>query len=149
MHVTYSTRLTWVVVIGGVFWLALMLITHDERLPDARMEIDGAIRRVWPGPASLTTKRWLAVIVLLGALLRVVPITFGLPLDRARPDEEVAIGRALGMVGGDLNPHFFDWGSLTFYLFAGSFSAAGWIHDHVAPSGPLTASDYYMSPAPS
>ena len=108
------------------------------------MEIDGAIRRVWPGPASLTTKRWLAVIVLLGALLRVVPITFGLPLDRARPDEEVAIGRALGMVGGDLNPHFFDWGSLTFYLFAGSFSAAGWIHDHVAPSGPLTASDYYM-----
>jgi hypothetical protein len=72
------------------------------------MEIDGAIRRVWPGPASLTTKRWLAVIVLLGALLRVVPITFGLPLDRARPDEEVAIGRALGMVGGDLNPHFFD-----------------------------------------
>ena len=108
------------------------------------MEVDGAIRRVWPGPASLTTKRWLALIVLIGALLRFVPITFGLPLDRARPDEEVAIGRALGMVGGDLNPHFFDWGSLTLYLFALSFSAAAWIHDHVAPSGPLAVSDYYI-----
>ena len=108
------------------------------------MEIGGAIRRVWPDPASLTTKRWLALIVLIGALLRFVPITFGLPLDRARPDEEVAIGRALGMVGGDLNPHFFDWGSLTLYLFALSFSAASWIHDHVAPSGPLAVSDYYI-----
>ena len=90
------------------------------------------------------TKRWLALIVVLGALLRFVPITFGLPLDRARPDEEVAIGRALGMVGGDLNPHFFDWGSLTLYLFALSFSAAAWIHDHVAPSGPLTIDNYYI-----
>ena len=97
------------------------------------MEIGGAIRRVWPDPASLTTKRWLVLIVLLGALLRFVPITFGLPLDRARPDEEVAIGRALAMVGGDLNPHFFDWGSLSLYLFAVCFSVAAWIPDQCRP----------------
>jgi cytochrome c oxidase subunit IV len=26
MHVKYSTRLTWVVVIGGVFWLGILLV---------------------------------------------------------------------------------------------------------------------------
>jgi hypothetical protein len=48
------------------------------------------------------------------------------------------------MVGGDLNPHFFDWGSLTLYLFALCFSVAAWIQGHVAPSGPLTIRDYYI-----
>jgi cytochrome c oxidase subunit 4 len=26
MHVKYSTRLTWVVVLGGIFWLGIMLV---------------------------------------------------------------------------------------------------------------------------
>ena len=66
-------------------------------------------------------------MILVGGLLRVVPIWFGLPFDRARPDEETAIGHALAIVGGDLNPHFFHWPSLTFYLFAGAFAAVSWL----------------------
>jgi len=53
-----------------------------------------------------------------------VPIWFGLPFDRARPDEETALGHALAIVAGDANPHFFHWPSLTFYLFAAGLAAA-------------------------
>src|SRR5262249_9570113 len=67
-----------------------------------------------PTPASTRFRRPLLAVLLVGALLRVVPIWFGLPFDRARPDEETAIGHALAIVGGDLNPHFFHWPSLTF-----------------------------------
>ena len=39
---------------------------------------------------------WLWAIVVLGALLRFFPIWFGIPYMRARPDEETALGRAVG-----------------------------------------------------
>src|SRR5581483_8574119 len=66
----------------------------------------------------------LIALVLGGAALRFVPIWFGLPFDRARPDEETALGHALAIVAGDANPHFFHWPSLTFYLFAAGLAAA-------------------------
>src|SRR5688572_4013499 len=52
---------------------------------------------------------------------------------RARPDEETALGRAAAILSGDLNPHFFHWPSLTFYLFGTVFKAASWILDMAAP----------------
>ena len=30
MHARYSTRLTWVVIIGGLFWLAILLATYSD-----------------------------------------------------------------------------------------------------------------------
>ena len=73
-------------------------------------------------PASPTANRWLPAILLLGAALRFFPIWFGLPYQYSRPDETEAVGHALGILGGDLNPHFFHWPSLTFYLFAAAFA---------------------------
>ena len=67
-------------------------------------------------------QRWLTAILMLGACLRFFPIWFGLTYQYSRPDETEAVGHALGMLGGDLNPHFFHWPSLTFYLFAAVFS---------------------------
>jgi uncharacterized membrane protein (GlpM family) len=67
-------------------------------------------------------------VVALAALLRFVPIWFGLPFGLARPDEEAAIGTAVSIADGDLNPHFFHWPSLTFYLFAALFRAASLVH---------------------
>nr|MBA2260238.1 hypothetical protein [Acidobacteriota bacterium] len=62
----------------------------------------------------MSTRRWLVVIVGLGAILRLFPIWFGLPYMGARPDEEVATGIARRMLAaGDFNPHFFHWPSLT------------------------------------
>ena len=60
----------------------------------------------------------IAGIVLLAAALRFVPIWFGIPFLPARPDEEVAVSIATRVTEGDLNPHFFHWPSLTFYVFA-------------------------------
>lgn len=69
-------------------------------------------------------------VVLLGAALRVFPIWFGLPYSRARPDETEALGYAVQILaGGDANPHFFHWPSLTFYVFAGLFAVLGRLRD--------------------
>jgi 4-amino-4-deoxy-L-arabinose transferase-like glycosyltransferase len=78
-------------------------------------------------------------IVILAAVLRLFPIWFGLPYPQARPDEEVAIGHAVTMLQGDLNPHFFHWPSLIFYAFALLFTAATWVQRAFQLDGGLTS----------
>src|SRR5919201_1039935 len=73
--------------------------------------------------APFTPADWLRIIILLGAALRLFPIWFGLPYPFARPDEAVAVGLATDILAGNLNPGFFHWPSLTFYLFAALFGA--------------------------
>ena len=69
--------------------------------------------------------RLLIAILAAAAALRLFPIWFGLPHLYTRPDEEVAVGKAVGVVlRGDFNPRFFHWPSLTFYLFAALFVIA-------------------------
>lgn len=93
---------------------------------------------------SPVTRRLLTVIVLVGAALRFVPIWFGLPYPQARPDEETAIGHALDVLKGDLNPHFFHWPSLTFYLFAGVLGAASGLRDVFGSGAAMTFSDHAL-----
>src|ERR687893_158073 len=71
--------------------------------------------------------RVLALILAVGLGLRIVPIWFGLPYPMARPDEETALGHAIGVMRGDLNPQFFHWPSLTFYLFGTIFAAVSYL----------------------
>ena len=52
-------------------------------------------------------------VIALG--LRLWGINFGLPA-LYRPDEDVAVGRAMGILHGILNPHFADWPHLYFYV---------------------------------
>jgi hypothetical protein len=52
--------------------------------------------------------------------LRLWGINFGLPA-LYRPDEDVTVGRAMGIFHGILNPHFADWPHLYFYV------AAAWL----------------------
>lgn len=87
---------------------------------------------------STAARRGLALILTVGALLRFVPIWFGLPYPLARPDEEVAIGRAVEALNGDLNPHFFHWPSLTFYVFAGALGAASGMRELLGLDDPMT-----------
>ena len=89
---------------------------HPRTLQSARMP-----------SAPPTAQRWLTAILILGASLRFFPIWFGLPYQYSRPDEAEAVGHALAMLGGDLNPHFFHWPSLTFYLFAAVFAVVSGI----------------------
>jgi 4-amino-4-deoxy-L-arabinose transferase-like glycosyltransferase len=97
-----------------------------------------------PRRFSFTTKQGLTAIVLLGAILRFVPIWFGLPFHESRPDEETAIGHALAILGGDLNPHFFHWPSLTFYLFAAVYAIASLIQDVIAFDPVLTPNQLFI-----
>src|SRR4051812_4839238 len=80
----------------------------------------------------------LGTAVLLGAALRFFPIWFGLPYSHARPDETTALGHAAAILAGDPNPHFFNWPSLTLYLFAGAFTAA------TAIGGTLSRMDQFL-----
>ena len=57
-------------------------------------------------------------VIALG--LRLWGINFGLPA-LYRPDEDVAVGRAMGILHGVLDPHFADWPHLYFYV------AAAWL----------------------
>ena len=75
----------------------------------------------------------LAGVVLLGAALRVYPIWFGIPYPQARPDETTVLGHAVAVLGGDPNPHFFNWPSLTFYLLAGIFAVAQTLKGALTP----------------
>ena len=71
------------------------------------------------------------VILLLAALVRIWGIDYGLPCTYCRPDEDRLINTALRLSGGDLNPHYFIWPGLFFYLTRGVLEAttflAGWI----------------------
>jgi 4-amino-4-deoxy-L-arabinose transferase-like glycosyltransferase len=89
----------------------------------------------------ITTTRGLYAIVLVGALLRLFPIWFGLPYPHARPDEETAVAHALAIQHGDPNPHFFHWPSLTFYVLAALFEVASWIRWALVTNPVLTDAD--------
>lgn len=56
--------------------------------------------------------------MIAAAVLRLVPIWFGLPYAQARPDEETSLNHAVAILRGDPNPHFFHWPSFAFYTFA-------------------------------
>ena len=82
--------------------------------------------------------------MIVGGLLRIVPIWFGLPYLSARPDEETAIGHAVAVLGGDLNPHFFHWPSLIFYAFAALFAVSSWIRSLLSFEPTLTAEQHVL-----
>jgi len=68
----------------------------------------------WGGP-------WVAfaALLVLAATLRLVGIQYGLPFPLLNPDERNIVPRAWSMVhGGGLDPHWFDYPSLTMYLLA-------------------------------
>ena len=87
---------------------------------------------------------WLPTIVLVGAALRLFPFWFGLPYGGARPDEETAIGQSVTILGGDLNPRFFHWPSLTFYAFAGVFRITTWIRALLPIERPIDSVEYLL-----
>ena len=71
--------------------------------------------------ARNTLQWWLYLALAAAAAFRVWGIAFGLPHPEARPDESVLIARAMGVLGGDLNPHFFNYPSLFIYVLASLF----------------------------
>ncbi len=56
--------------------------------------------------------------LLLGLVLRLWGLDFGLPHTATRPDESFLVHRALTIAGGQWNPHFFNYPTLHLYLLA-------------------------------
>ena len=92
------------------------------------------------GPAA----GWLAAVVVLGAVLRLYAVWFGLPYLNARPDESTAIAHALDIMRGDFNPHFFHWPSLTFYAFAALFTLVSDVRGALAPGAVLSGAEQLL-----
>lgn len=72
----------------------------------------------------------LSLILGLGLALRLWGLDFGLPNLNCRPDESTLVHKAAGMGTGDLNPHFFNYPSLHFYVLAvlyGLYFCAGYL----------------------
>jgi hypothetical protein len=68
--------------------------------------------------SARASARLLVLIVMVAALARLWGIDFGLPHLHARPDELVSAIIALGVLGGEPHPHFFDWPTLWMYVLA-------------------------------
>ncbi len=72
----------------------------------------------------------LSLILGVGLALRLWGLDFGLPNLYCRPDESTLVHKAAGMGSGDLNPHFFNYPSLHFYVVAvlyGLYFCAGYL----------------------
>jgi hypothetical protein len=62
------------------------------------------------------TRLWLAALLAVGLALRLWGLGYGLPHPWARPDEEAVVVRLLTFDGGDPNPHWFVYPTLSLYL---------------------------------
>src|SRR5262249_60767018 len=87
---------------------------NTSRSPGGSHRADG---RTEPAPDGHTVAA-LGALLLLGGVLRLWGLRFGLPHDFSRPDEEKIVGAALGVLQGDLNPHIFLYPSLFIYANA-------------------------------
>lgn len=63
----------------------------------------------------------LLLILLIGGVVRLWGIDFGLPHTMCRPDESWLLSIAFGFGSGDLNPHFFIYPTLYMYLCFGLY----------------------------
>jgi hypothetical protein len=83
--------------------------------------------------ASFLESPWVARLALFGAmalalLFRLPGIEWGLPLKYAHIDEAVVINYSLRIVGGALNPDFYDYPGFFLYLLAGLLRLGALIH---------------------
>jgi len=93
---------------------------------------------------SFQAGRWLGAAILVGAILRVWGLWFGLPHAQARPDEVEAVSYALRIAQGDLNPHFFHWPSLHLYILAFLFRADMLLKGVAGPAGAAPAFEHLV-----
>ena len=67
------------------------------------------------------SRRLLFLTLLIALAVRLWGVSFGLPLASARPDETQIAGPAVGYLGGNLEPPFFQWPALFQYIVALSY----------------------------
>lgn len=68
----------------------------------------------------MRTHASLVAILIVAAAVRYWALAFCLPGQLCRPDEEAVVSVAIGVLGRNFNPHFFDWPTLFMYETAAS-----------------------------
>jgi hypothetical protein len=84
------------------------------------------------------------LLVLAAALVRVWHLAYGLP-DVYHPDEARIVARAVRVHAGELNPHFFNWPSLSVYLLAAVYGVVGATSpDGIVPAFARDPATFYL-----
>ncbi|MCX6363692.1 MAG: glycosyltransferase family 39 protein [Actinobacteria bacterium] len=105
---------------------------------------DGAGLWRRPGVAAAL----LVAVLVLALALRLKGVGWGLPYSFVNADESVVVPKAFGVVRGGLNPQFFYYPSLFFYLLGGVYLLAAptlWAVQHV---NPLAMGSFVVDPGP-
>jgi hypothetical protein len=94
----------------------------------------GAVAGLWkrPGVAGAL----LVAVLVLALALRLKGVGWGLPFSFVNADESVVVPKAFGVARGGLNPQFFYYPSLFFYLLGGVYLLAApglWAVQHANP----------------
>jgi hypothetical protein len=90
----------------------------------------------------------LVAVLVLALALRLKGVGWGLPFSFVNADESVVVPKAFGVVRGGLNPQFFYYPSLFFYLVGGVYLLAApvlWAVQHV---NPLAVGSFVVDPGP-
>jgi len=106
----------------------------------------GAVVGLWKRPGVVGA---LLVAVLVVALaLRLKGVGWGLPFSFVNADESVVVPKAFGVARGGLNPQFFYYPSLFFYLVGGEYLLAAPVLWAVQHANPLAMGSFVVDPGP-
>ena len=106
----------------------------------------GAVAGLWkrPGVAGAL----LVAVLVLALALRLKGVGWGLPFSFVNADESVVVPKAFGVARGGLNPQFFYYPSLFFYLVGGVYLLAAPVLWAVQHANPLAMGTFVVDPGP-
>jgi len=106
----------------------------------------GAVAGLWkrPGVAGAL----LVAVLVLALALRLKGVGWGLPFSFVNADESMVVPKAFGVARGGLNPQFFYYPSLFFYLVGGVYLLAAPVLWAVQHANPLAMGSFVVDPGP-
>lgn len=90
----------------------------------------------------------LVAVLVLALALRLKGVGWGLPFSFVNADESMVVPKAFGVARGGLNPQFFYYPSLFFYLIGGVYLLAAPVLWAVQHTNPLAMGTFVVDPGP-
>jgi hypothetical protein len=94
------------------------------------------------------TAALLAAVLVLALVLRLKGVGWGLPFSFVNADESIVVPKAFGVARGGVNPQFFYYPSLFFYLIGGVYLLAAPVLWAVQHANPLATGSFVVDPGP-
>jgi len=106
----------------------------------------GAAAGLWKRPGVAAAL--LVAVLALALALRLKGVDWGLPFSFVNADESIVVPKAFGVARGGLNPQFFYYPSLFFYLVGGVYLLAAPLLWAVRQVNPLAMSSFVIDAGP-